>query len=225
MIIEVVDNPRRKKRRRYTAKQRSYGFGGKRRRTSRRSPRPSTRRRRRNPAIASLGNPPRRRRSYRRRPRYTVTGVSRRRRSNPIRGPLGLDLSAAMYIGIGMFGTEVLPRFVKKAWPAVPTTGIMGYLVQAGSAIVVGFGIGRITNRRNGQLAAAGGIALILLNLFRQYAAPWLSLGGLGNDYAALTYGDISDVGGYVTTDQMGGYVKTNAMSGYRANPVGAYGM
>jgi len=219
MIIEVVDNPRRKKRRRYTAKQRSYGFGGKRRR----SPRRTTRRRRRNPAIASLGNPPRRRRSYRRRPRYTVTGVSRRRRSNPIRGPLGLDLSAAMYIGVGMFGAEMLPRFAKKAWAGLPTVGIMGYLVKAGAAIVIGFGVGRITNRRNGQLAAAGGIALILVDVFRQYVAPRLGLGGLGNDYAALTYEDISDVGGYVTTDQMAGYVETNKMAGFRPNPVGAY--
>lgn len=222
MIIEVVDNPRRKGRRRYTAKQRSYGFGGKRRRTPRRSTR---RRRRRNPAIASLGNPPRRRRATgRRRPRYTVTGVSRRRRSNPIRGPLGLDLSAAMYIGLGMFGTEVLPRFAKKAWAGLPTVGIMGYLVKAGAAIVIGFGVGRITNRRNGQLAAAGGIALILVDLFRQYVAPRLGLGGLGNDYAALTYEDISDVGGYVTTDQpMEGYVQTNKMAGFRPNPIGAY--
>ncbi len=221
MIIEVVDNPRRKGRRRYTAKQRSYGFGGKRRRTPRRSTR---RRRRRNPAIASLANRPRRRRATgRRRPRYTVTGVSRRRRSNPIRGPLGLDLSAAMYIGIGMFGTEVLPRFAKKAWAGLPTVGIMGYLVQAGAAVVVGFAVGRITNRRNGQLAAAGGIALILLNLFRQYLAPRLGLGGLGNDYAVLTREDISDVAGYVTTDQMAGYVQTNAVGGFRPNPIGAY--
>jgi len=154
-----------------------------------------------------------------------VTGVSRRRRSNPIRGPLGLDLSAAMYIGLGMFGTEVLPRFAKKAWAGLPTVGIMGYLVKAAAAIAIGFGVGRITNRRNGQLAAAGGIALIFVDVFRQYVAPRLGLGGLGNDYAALTYEDISDVGGYVTTDQpMAGYVQTNNMAGFRPNPTGAYG-
>lgn len=213
--IEVVENPRRKRRRRkLSRKQIAAGFGGKRRRT--------VRRRRRNPALASLGNP--RRRTYRRRrPRYTVTGIARRRRRNPSFGPLGVDLTAAVYIGIGMFGSEMLPRFAKKAWAGLPTVGPMGYLVKAASAVAVGFGVGQLTNRRNGQLAAAGGLALIMVDLFRQYVAPRIGLGGLGNDLTPVSYADISDVAGY-TGENMAGYVEADGgLRGYVESPVGVY--
>lgn len=216
--IQVVENPRKKRRRRsYSAAQRRAGFGGKRSMSRRRKSR-----RRRNPALASVGNP--RRRTYRRsRPRYTVTGVSRRRR-NPSTGPLGVDLSSALYIGLGMFGSELVPRLVKKAWPGMPTTGALGYLVRGGAAVAVGFAVGKATNKRNGQLAAAGGIALVMVDLFRTYVAPRIGLSGMGGQYDLVDYGDISDVAGYVTVPSgMQGYVATNnGMEGYvQASPAG----
>jgi len=204
--IEVVENPKRKKRRSYSRKQRAAGFGGKRRKT--------TRRRRRNPAMASVAANPRRRRSYR------VTKRVTRRRRNPGFSPLGVDISAALWIGVGMFGSEMVPRFAKKAWAGLPTTGVMGYLVKGASAVLIGFGVGKLTNRRNGQLAAAGGLALVMVDLFRQYVAPKIGLSGLGNDYAALRVDDISDVAGY---EEMSGYVRSGAGVGYNPNPSGAY--
>ncbi len=192
--IQVVENPRRKRRsRRLSAVQRRAGFGGKRSMTGKRRTK-----RRRNPSMASLGNP-RRRRSRSRRPRYTVTGVSRpRRRNMSYGGPLGVDMSAALYIGLGMFGTELVPRLARKAWAGIPTVGVTGYLVKAASAVAVGFAVGKVTNKRNGQLAAAGGLALIGVDLFRQYVAPKIGLAGFGG---ALSFEDISDVAGYVPID------------------------
>ena len=208
--ITVTENPRRKKRRRYTAKQRAAGFGGRRtrRRAGRRRPR------RRNPMLASLGNPPHRRRraSVRRRPRYTVTGVARRRRRNPKLGPFNIDLRAAAWVGAGVLSVEVLPRLGKKFWAGLPTVGITGYLVKVAAAVVAGMLVGKITNRNNGYLVTAGGLSMVLVDLFRQYAAPHLPfLSGLGNDDSYIMRSELENlyggVGAYVDTNQMGAFV------------------
>lgn len=214
--IKVVENPRRKKRRRYTAKQRAAGFGG--RRTARRRGR--RRPRRRNPMLASLGNPRRRRRApNRRRPRYTVTGVARRRRRNPRIGPFNIDLRAAAWVGAGVLSVEILPRLGKKFWAGLPTVGITGSLVKVAAAVVAGMLVGKVTNRNNGYLVTAGGLSMVLVDLFRQYAAPHLPfLSGLGNDTSYLMRSELDNLYG------MGRYVDTSSpMGAYVDTPEGAY--
>ena len=206
--ITVTENPRRRKRRRYTAKQRAAGFGG--RRTARRRGR--RRPRRRNPMLASLGNPRRRpRNSPRRRPRYTVTGISRRRR-NPKLGPFNIDLRTAAWVGAGVLSVEILPRIGKRFWAGMPTVGLTGSLVKVAAAVLAGMLVGKVSNRNNGYLVTAGGLAMVLVDLFRQYAAPHLPfLSGVGNDESYLMRGELEDlyggVGAYVDTDQMGAFV------------------
>ncbi len=216
-VIEVIRNPRRKKRRRYTAKQRAAGFGGRRARRSR----PATkRRRRRNPMLASLGNPRRRRNSPRRRPRYTVTGIARRRRRNPRLGPFNINLAAAAWIGAGVLSTELLPRIGRRFWSGLPTVGFPGYGVKIASAVVAGMVVGKITNRNNGMLVTAGGLSMVLVDLFRQYALPHVPfLSGLANDGGTMTAQELRDIYG------VGAYVDTPAagMAAYVENPVGAY--
>ncbi len=214
--IRIVENPRRKKRRRYTAKQRAAGFGGRRTMARRRPPR-RPRRRRRNPMMASLGNP-RRRNSPRRRPRYTVTGVARRRRRNPRLMPFNIDLMSAVWIGGGALSTQILPGLAKRFWPGLPTSGPMGYLVQMAAAVAVGMLVGKISNRHNGSLVTAGGLSVIFVNVIRQYVMPRISfLSGLGNDAATVSAQELRDIYG------VGAYVDTPGMAGYVDSPEGAY--
>lgn len=215
-VIEVVRNPRRKKRRRYTAKQRAAGFGG-RSAKSRRAPR-RARPRRRNPMLASLGNPRRRRNSPRRRPRYTVTGVARRRRRNPRLGPFNINLAAAAWVGAGVLSTQILPRIGQRFWSGLPTSGVAGYAVKVASAVVAGMVVGKITNRNNGMLVTAGGLSMVLVDLFRQYALPHVPfLSGVANDGGTMTTQELRDVYG------VGAYVDAPGMAAYVENPVGAY--
>lgn len=221
-VIEVVRNPGRKKKRRYTAKQRAAGFGGRRAR-SRRAPRRAARRarpRRRNPMLASLGNPRRRRNSPRRRPRYTVTGIARRRRRNPRIGPFNINLAAAAWIGAGVLSTDILPRIGRRFWSGLPTVGPAGYGVKAASAVVAGVLAGLVTNRNNAMLVTAGGLSMVLVDLFRQYALPYVPfLSGLGNDAGTMTPQELRDIYG------VGAYVDAPApgMAAYVDNPIGAY--
>ncbi len=214
--ITVTENPRRRKRRRYTAKQRAAGFGG--RRTARRRGR--RRPRRRNPMLASLGNPRRRRRnSPRRRPRYTVTGISRRRR-NPKFGPFNIDLRTAAWVGAGVLSVEILPRIGKRFWAGMPTVGLTGSLVKVAAAVLAGMLVGKVSNRNNGYLVTAGGLAMVLVDLFRQYAAPHLPfLSGLGNDESYLMRGELENLYGGV-----GAYVDTSSdMGAFVDSPEGAF--
>ena len=214
-VIEVVRNPRGKKRRQYTAKQRAAGFGGRRAR-SRRAPR-RARSGKRNPMLASLGNP-RRRNSPRRRPRYTVTGVARRRRRNPRIGPFNINLVTAAWVGVGYLSTEILPRIGQRFWSGLPTVGPAGYGVKVATAVVAGMVVGKITNRNNGMLVTAGGLAKVLVDLFRQYALPHMPFfSGLGNDAGTMTAQELRDIYG------VGAYVDTPGMAAYVESPVGAY--
>ncbi len=214
--ITVTENPRRRKRRRYTAKQRAAGFGG--RRTARRRGR--RRPRRRNPMLASLGNPRRRpRNSPRRRPRYTVTGISRRRR-NPKLGPFNIDLRTAAWVGAGVLSVEILPRIGKRFWAGMPTVGLTGSLVKVAAAVLAGMLVGKVSNRNNGYLVTAGGLAMVLVDLFRQYAAPHLPfLSGVGNDESYLMRGELENLYGGV-----GAYVDTSSdMGAFVDSPEGAF--
>jgi hypothetical protein len=204
-MIEVVENPRRHRRRHYTAKQRSYGFGGRRR---------HYRRRRNEPILASLsGNP--RRRSRRR--SYGVRHVVYRRRRNPdlFRG---FDLMAGVWVGVGAIGSTMIPSFLRRVIPQIPFTGPLVYGVRLGGAWATSFLVNMVTkNRRSANLAFSGGVAMILVDAFREYVAPRLGLSGLGNDQDFVLTRELQDalptMGGYVDVrsgNGMRGYVQTD---------------
>lgn len=197
MVVEVVENPRKRRRRRTTRKRRTY-------------------RRRRNPLLASLANPKRRRRTYRK--------ARRRRTYRRRRNPMGIGLknfpfTEAMYIGGGMLGAEIVPMMVRKWWPELPASGTMGYLVKAGGALATAFGVKMLTrSNKNFQYTLAGGLALILVDAFRQFVAPKIGLLGLGNYSTPIRASQLKDV------INLNGYVRTgNGLSGYTNLPVGAY--
>lgn len=205
-MIEVVENPRRR-RRRYTALQRAYGFGGRPARRRRRA-------RRRNPALATLaGNPRRRRRSY---GAYRVRRAYRRRHNPRF---AGVDLGAVLWVGLGGFGSRAVPRLVQKFYPALPTTGIMGYLIRAGGAFASAYAVRMVTRSpRAFGLVLTGGLGLIVLDLLVEQVAPHIGLAGLAqDDTRALTvreltdiYGEPAGVSGYVDVGPTG-----RALSGY----------
>jgi hypothetical protein len=168
--------------------------------------------------MASLGNPRRRRNSPRKRPRYTVTGVARRRRRNPRFGPFNINLAAAAWVGAGVLSTELLPRIGRRFWADLPTFGVGGYGVKVASAVVAGMVVGKISNRNNGMLVTAGGLSMVLVDLFRQYALPHVPfLSGLGNDAGTMTSQELRDIYG------VGAYVDTQGVAEYVESPIGAY--
>ena len=214
-VIEVVENPRRRPRRRrkMSALQRRY-FGKRRTSRPRRRRRSTVTRtvttRRNNPLMASLGNP--RRRTQRR----TVRGyVVRRRRSNPkLFGLPGFDLQTAAWVGAGMLGTSVVPGLVRRVWPGLPSSGPMLIVVKVGATFLTAFTVRTITkSRQKSDLVMAGGLALVLVDLFRQYIAPRIGLTALGSDSSPVYAEELADIGRYIDTP-MGGYVES---------PTGAY--
>lgn len=229
-VIRVVENPRRKSRK-LSAKQRAAGFGGK-RSMSRRGRSTAKRRtkRRRNPLMASLGNP--RRLTVRRRSsrvggnhHYTKRGRVYRRR-NPRIGPFDIDVMSAVWIGTGIMSTELVPRAIKKLWSDLPTVGLPGYGVKAAVALGCGYLVGRFTNSRNGALVTAGGLSMIFVDLFRQYALPSIPyLNGLGSDSGSVSAADLKQLYGYVDAPGVSGYVDQSAsgFGEYVANPEGAF--
>ncbi len=208
--IEVVENPRRKRRRPMTAKQRKY-FG--KRRT----------RRRRNPMLATLGNPRRRRR----RGRASRSRYSRRRYRNP--SIAGFDIGSAVYVGVGMIGSDLVPTLVRKVWAGLPSAGPMVYLVKAGGTFATAFAVKMVTKSpRNFNLVMAGGLGLIFVDLFRQYIAPRIGLAGLGNDAAMVYASELEDaaaIEGYVdgSASRVAGYVSSGGVGAYQENPYGAF--
>jgi hypothetical protein len=228
-VIEVVRNPRRRRRRTPPR-----GRGGRfvSRRSTRRRTRRTYRRRRRNPAMASLAaNPRRRRRTYR---RSTRRRVYRRRRNPSLFGFGGLqfDLTSAMYVGVGMIGSETIPGLVRRyVWSGLPSAGMWTYISKLGGTFATAFLVKTFTkSTAKAQLAMAGGLSLILVDLYRMYLAPKIGLSGLGYD-RPLTVRDVADVygmGRYVNTRKpagMAAYVDKSPGMGNltRRMPVGAY--
>lgn len=205
--IPVVENPRRRsKRRSYTAKQRSYGFGGRARRTR-------SRRRRNPPILAALSNP--RRRSRRRPARRSYARPYRRRRNPSI--IKGFDMMSGVFVATGAIGSTVIPGLIRRFVPQIPYTGPIAYVVRLGGTAATAFGIGLVTkDRRAPQLVWAGGLALILVDVFRQYLAPRLGLSGLGQEGDFVLTEELEDavgVSGYVDAsgdESMAGYVETD---------------
>lgn len=204
-VIEVVENPRRRSRRRMTAKQRRY-FGPRR-----------ARRRRRNPVMASLSNPKRARRR-RRRSGYSVRHVARRRRRrNPQLFGLGdFNLNTAMWVGVGMLGSDMVPNLVRMAWPGLPSGGVWKYVNRVGGTLLTAYGVKMLTgSRRNFGYIMAGGIGLVIVDLVRDYVLPQVGLSGYVGDGGAVYSEELADVAGYVN--------EPTPMGGYVESPVGAY--
>lgn len=209
--IPVVENPRKRRRRRgsYTSKQLRAGFGGRARMGGRR------RRRRNPPVLAALGNPRRRSRPTRR--YYVRHTVRRRRNPNIVRG---FDLMAGVWTATGAIGSTVIPGLVRRFVPQVPYTGPIAYVVRLGGTAATAFAVKLVTkDRRAPTLVWAGGIALILVDVFRQYLAPRLGLSGLGQEGDFVLTEELEDAmpvegtAGYVDVsegDAMAGYVETD---------------
>lgn len=188
--IPVVENPRRK-RRRYSAKQRSYGFGGGRRR--KRST--TKRRRRRNPALAALATNPRRRRYGRRSSPRRRSSSYRRRRNPQLLGMRGFDLGAAMWVGVGVVGPKYLLRFASRQFPQIPTTGFLGYGVRAMTVWATAWLASSVFKQRRAHgYIMAGGLGMILVDVFNEYVAPSVpGLAGMGDDYGYVDASELDD--------------------------------
>lgn len=212
--IPVVENPRRRRRRRpMTALQRRY-FGKRRSRPRRRRRTTVTRTvtTRRNPMLASIGNPRRRRRAIR-----TVRGYVVRRRNPKLFGLPGFDLTTAAWVGVGMLGSNVVPGLVRKVWPGLPSSGPLLSVVKVGATFATAFVVKTVTkSRQNANLVMAGGLALVLVDLFRTYVAPRIGLTDLGSDNSPVYAEELRDIGRYVDTG-------APSMRGYVENPPGAY--
>jgi len=154
-----------------------------------------------------------------------VTGVARRRRKNPRIGPFNIDIMSVVYIGSGVLSTELVPRAIKKFWPGLPTVGLPGYGVKAAAALGVGYLVGRFTNYRNGALVTAGGLSVIFVDLFRQYALPSIPfLSGLANDGTTVSAAELEQLYGYVDASGVGGYVdRPTGFGEYVASPEGVF--
>lgn len=194
--VNLVENPRRRKSRRHlSALQRSYGFGGG------GNPRRRHHRRRRNPALMSLTNPRRRRRSARRFLAIPLRG--RRRYANP--GLLGglksaFEFKPILYSTLGMIGSKSVPMLVKRWWPGMPTTGIGGYAVRIGTTYALSILARKFMKSPEAARAImAGGVGLILFELFAEQVAPAIGLSGLGN-YGYVTNQELSALYGYRET-------------------------
>jgi hypothetical protein len=210
--VPVIENPRRRRRRsrHLSPAQIAAGFGGKRGVRHRRKAG-----RRRNPALAQLALNPRRRSS---RHRYAIP---RRHRRHSFRNPLGathigpfqFDLVSAAWVGGGMILSKQAPSLIQKVWPGVPTTGMAGYGVRLGAVLLAGYGVKMVTKspQRSGQLVA-GGLGMVLFDLFSEYVAPKIGLSGLSND-RLITQGELDNIlagtGGYVPSP-MAGFVTTS---------------
>jgi len=184
--IEVVENPRRRRsrRRRMTAKQRRY-FG----------------RRRSNPALATItANPRRRRRRSRRRVSY-----GRRRYSNPAFLSGMPQLNELLWMSGGAIATKMAPSLIAKVWPAVPVSGLMGKLVQAGAAVALGQVVKMFAGQKAGRDVLAGGLVLTVSELISENVLPMLGLSGytyLTYDEAAPFYSPAPALAGYTYTAQ-----------------------
>jgi len=168
-VVEVVENPRKRRRarRRMSAKQKKY-FG----------------RRRSNPTLATVANPRRRRSRSRRR------SVARRRFSNPSFLGGMPDLNSLLWMSGGAVATKMAPRLIANFWPAVPTTGIMGKLVQAGAAVALSQVVKMVAGQKAARDVLNGGLVLTVSEVISENLIPMLGLNGLSG-YEYLTYDEL----------------------------------
>lgn len=196
MRVQVVENPRRRRRGRgrrrgtLTAKQLAAGFGGKGRMS---------------------GGSSRGRKSRRRSVRNPFLGVVNPRRSRRSRNPGllgglgsfgGFDLESALYVGVGAIVPKYLLGFAAARMPMIPTTGMVGYAVRGVAVWVTAFGAGKLLKSQKAKsMIMAGGLGMIMVDLFKDYVAPRLGITGLGEyvPYEALpqTAGSYAGAGNF----------------------------
>lgn len=129
-------------------------------------------------------------------------------------------MMSGVFVATGAIGSTVIPGLIRRFVPQIPYTGPIAYVVRLGGTAATAFGIGLVTkDRRAPQLVWAGGLALILVDLFRQYLAPRLGLSGLGQGGDFVLTEELEDaigpvgVAGYVDAsggESMAGYVETD---------------
>lgn len=168
-VVEVVENPRKRRRarRKMSAKQRKY-FG-----------------RRRNPTLATVVNP--RRRRSRRSSRRRSYG---RRFSNPSFLGGMPDLNSLLWMSGGAVATKMAPRLIANFWPAVPTTGIMGKLVQAGAAVALSQVVKMLAGQKAAREVLNGGLVLTVSEIISENIMPMIGLSGVSG-YEYLTYDEL----------------------------------
>lgn len=183
--LPVVENPRRKKRRsaKYTRKQVLAGFAGKTAQARARGRRGTTTRRTSTRKTVSVRRNPRQNPTM-----ATITNPRRRYRNPAIPGIGGINFQDAAFVAGGIVGTKVGPGLIAKVWPGVPREGISGMAVKAGVTVILGMATQMLTKstvRRN--QVVAGGIAILLVDLWDMYAAPALGLSGISGYSPAVT--------------------------------------
>ena len=98
---------------------------------------------------------------------------------------------------------------LQKAWPQMPTVGVMGYGVKLGVVVALGFATKMVTknNQRTSQVVA-GALGLVMFDAFKEFVAPRIGLTNLGDsDYVAE--GELDEVlSGFVPErTQISGFV------------------
>jgi len=139
--------------------------------------RPATRRRRRNPSINA-------------RPRYRArTRRTTRRRRNPISRPIGA-LQLGLTALVGLVITRQLPQMVLKD----KNKGVIGYASNFVTALLAGFGAGKLGKKHYGEAVMIGGMLYVVNRILQEQFSPVgkvLSLAGLGDAGAAGSLGAI----------------------------------
>jgi hypothetical protein len=110
------------------------------------------------------------------------------------------DFQGALWTAGGAIGVKVVPGFVAKMWPALPTTGPMSYAVKIGTAAALGFGTKMFAGEARARQVVNGALAAVLVDAFNEYVGPKIGLGGLS---------------GYVTTEEL----RAMGLQGYVPTP------
>lgn len=140
------------------------------------------------------------RRRFRRNPLGSVKGIGKQ----AVQG-----LKDASGVLLGEAGTNIVSNLVP-----VAKTGITGFAVRLGSALVVGFGAHKALGADFARFVVAGGFAAVLRPTIKQLNLPLISsnLGGIG----AYPLAGLADGEAYLAATQSGGPDQlTPALGGY----------
>lgn len=192
----LLVNPRRRSRKRRTAAQKratAKMIAANRRRGKSPARRKKTRRRRKsNPVGMYVSNP-------RRRKRRSTTARRARRRNPSRRGMRGMINSLVMpaaTAGAGALALDVLWGYVPV--PVDIKTGPMRHFAKGLGAIALGWGVGKIANRRMGDTMAMGALTVIFHTAFRELTARYAPQVALGYYSPGMPMGYDPSLGMYV---------------------------
>jgi len=140
--------------------------------------RPTSQRRRRNPIV-----------NRRPRPRARTRTTYRRRRRNPITRPVGA-LQLGLTALVGLVVTRQLPQLILGA----RNKGIVGYASNFVTALLAGFGAGKLAKKHYGEAVMIGGMLYVVNRILQEQFSPVgkvLSLAGVGDAGASGHLGAI----------------------------------